>query len=96
MCDAPPSIAVKVPVGGVAWPEPLKPQQATVPLARSPQLWPLPAAMVVKVPAGGVVAWPPLLKPQQVAVPSVRSPHVWWSPAARLPLIASGLTVAVD
>ena len=36
----PPALtAVKVPAGGVAWPLPLRPQQARVPFVLSPQVW---------------------------------------------------------
>ena len=54
----PPALtAVKVPAGGVAWPLPLRPQQATAPFVLIPQVWKPPALTAVKVPAGGV-AWP--------------------------------------
>ena len=52
---SPPALTdVKVPAGGVDWPEPLSPQQATVPSSAPRRCgWP-PALTAVKVPAGGV------------------------------------------
>ena len=47
---------VKVPVGGVAWPELLLPQQAMFPLLLTPQAKRLPALMDAKVPPGGVAS----------------------------------------
>ena len=77
----PPSTAVKVPTGGVDWPRPWAPQQATAPLVLMPQVWLPPALIAVKVPAGGV-DWPCELEPQQMRLPPWRTPQVWSSPAA--------------
>ena len=69
----PPALtAVKVPAGGVAWPLPLRPQQATMPFVLTPQVWKPPALTAVKAPVGGV-AWPKSSEPQQETVPVV--PH---------------------
>jgi hypothetical protein len=51
----PTETAVKVPAGGVDWPELLLPQQASEPSLRTPQLCELPAAIFVNVPAGAEV-----------------------------------------
>jgi hypothetical protein len=73
---SPPALTcVKVPAGGVLWPRPFHPQQASVPSVFSPQVWLLPAVTWVKVPAGGVL-WPPSFRPQQATVPSVLRPQV--------------------
>ena len=45
---------VNVLAGGVAWPEPLLPQQAAVPSGLSPQVCHAPALTWVNVPMGGV------------------------------------------
>jgi hypothetical protein len=53
---------------------------ASVPSALTPQLWFLPAATEVKLPAGGL-AWPELLSPQQATIPFVLSAQVCEPPA---------------
>jgi hypothetical protein len=53
----------------------LAPQQATLPLARTPQVWEPPALSALKAPTGGV-DWPLPLTPQQATVLLVRTPHV--------------------
>jgi hypothetical protein len=66
-------IAVKVPAGGVDWPNEFSPQQMTVPLARTPQLWLPPALTAVNAPAGVPETWPKKSAPQQMMVPFVRN-----------------------
>ena len=63
-----------MPLGGVAWPEALLPQQARVPSVLTPQVK-MPLALTeVKVPLGGF-AWPWKLSPQQARVPSALTPQ---------------------
>ena len=57
MWDPPAVTCVNVPAGGVAWPEELSPQHATVPSDLSPHVCDPPALTWVNTPAGGV-AWP--------------------------------------
>ena len=54
--------------------KPGPPQQVTLPSPCSPQVKPHPAAIWVKVPAGGV-ACPSSLFPAQATVPSRRNPQ---------------------
>ena len=88
-----------MPVGGVACPLPLLPQQATVPSVLTPHEWYEPADTAVNVPVGGV-ACPLRAVPQQATVLSVVMPHEWARPAETElnstgirdhPLVPSGL-----
>jgi hypothetical protein len=87
--------AVKLPAGGLAWPELFEPQQASVPLVRTPQLWEPPPLTALKLPAGGVAS-PERLFPQQAGVPSVRTPQLCEPPALTLPATASTGAVAIE
>ena len=53
-CSLAVSIPVKVPAGGVLRPKLLSPQQVIVPFVRMPQVYAVPAATAVNVPAGGL------------------------------------------
>ena len=62
LCQPPALSDVNVSAGGVAWPLPLRPQQATVPSVFRPQVCELPAPTDANLVAGstrrGRVAWP--------------------------------------
>ena len=66
--------------GGVDWKKELSPQQATLPLMVTPQVWYPPALTLWKVPVGGEV-WPSVSHPQHVTLPLVVTPQLWYSPA---------------
>ena len=52
--EPPAETELKVPAGGVAWPESSLPQQASVSSVCTPQLWEPPAETELKVPAGAL------------------------------------------
>jgi hypothetical protein len=72
---APALRALKLPPKTEACPEALAPQQTTLPLVLTPQLWLAPALIAMNVPVGDVV-WPEAFEPQQARVPFVLTPQL--------------------
>src|SRR5436190_1462009 len=53
VCPSPALTAAKLPVGGLAWPKRLLPQQVSLPFAFTPQVWTAPASTLpARTPAG--------------------------------------------
>jgi len=57
-----------------------------------PHEWSVPAAMVLKVPAGASL-FPAPLSPQQVMVSSVLIPHEWKLPAVMVLKVPAGVSL---
>lgn len=67
-------------LGVFAWPFSLLPQQVTVSMVVSAQVWKAPAEMLVWVPDGGLVC-PMVLSPQHSMLPWVSRAQVCCQPA---------------
>lgn len=74
-------MTVKVPLGGLDWPNWLSPQQTRAPLTLIPQVFAAPELIAVNFPLGGLL-WPNVLSPQQATSPLILIAQVWKSPAA--------------